>query len=192
MILNAFEEVEHPKGRIRLLDGRLLDAYPIVDEKKEEESQELFLQNAVYLYERRDAILQDSRMFLARVPIQNGLAYTGSDGFNDPTPTLGVYIEWWQTCKHSRLVIKRWKWFSGRVWRKSLLYHIAGSPLSGRNHCSAVAEDGKTHIVSVSPFKDVWVSFMRINNRYKEPKRMYDYYTLEQTINILRHGKENN
>lgn len=176
MIINTFEEVTHPDGKIILLDGTMLDAYSRESEKRDNADEEFFLQNAVFLYENRDKIMRDSRMFLALVPIKCGLAYTNTSRLE--RPTLGVYVEWWLTCGKSVILDKK-----GRM---HLIYHIAGSPLSGGNHCSAVNEEGRTNIVSVYPFRDVWTSFMRINNRYNVPKQRYDYYTLAETINILK------
>lgn len=176
MILNTFEEATHPDGKIILLDGTMIDAYSRVGEKRDNADEEFFLQNAVFLYKNRDKIMRDSRMFLAPVPMQCGLAYTNTSGLE--RPTVGVYVEWWQTCDKSVIIDKK--------GRKHLIYHIAGSPLSGGNHCGAVGEDGRTKIVSVYPFKDVWTSFMRINNRYSVPKQRYDHYTLTETINILK------
>ena len=68
-------------------------------------------------------------MFLTPLPFENNLAYTGSSGLRNAT--LGVYLEWWSECE--RAVIKK---DGGEV--QALTYFIAGSPLSGSNHCSAV------------------------------------------------------
>ena len=138
---------------------------------------ELFFKEAFYLYEHRDAILADSRMFLTPLPFRNNLAYTGTSGLN--SATLGVYLEWWDCCERS--VIKE----KGEV--AALTYFIAGSPLSGGNHCSAVRRNGKTMGVRfTSPFTDIWKSFIDINCRYTEAKQVYQAYTLEETISKLK------
>lgn len=61
--------------------------------RKEDEDLQFFLDHAFLFYRNAEAILKDSRMFLAPVPVRSGLAYSGGSGF--ASPTLGVYIEWW-------------------------------------------------------------------------------------------------
>lgn len=157
-----------------------------LDKKKPKESQEwekLFLKEAFFLYENKDRILSDRRMSLTPTPFRNGLAYTGSSGLGDAT--LGVYLEWWSTCERS--VLK----YDGEV--RALTYHIAGSPLSGSNSCSAVNREGRTITVRfISPFSDIWGSFMGINRRYAVLKELYpaSAYTLEETIAKLRETYE--
>lgn len=58
----------------------------------EEPWKRLFYKEAFFLYEHRDRILSDSRMFLTPLPFQNNLAYSGTSGLGDAT--LGVYLEW--------------------------------------------------------------------------------------------------
>lgn len=143
------------------------------------EWEKLFLTESFFLYENRDRILSDRRMSLTPTPFKNGLAYTGSSGLGDAT--LGVYLEWWGTCKRS--VIK----YDGEVL--GLTYRIAGSPLSGSNSCSAVNREGRTFTVRfISPFSDIWSSFMSINSRYADIKKHYpaSVYTLEETIAKLK------
>ena len=137
----------------------------------------LFLREAFFLHDHRDAVYADSRMFLAPVPLGNNLSYTGSAGLGNAT--LGVYLEWWDACEKS--VIK-----DGNGIR-ALTYLLAGSPLSGRNSCSVVTRDGKTETVEFSgPFSDLWGPFTAINRRYSEAKQRYRAYTLQETIELLR------
>ena len=49
--------------------------------KEDQTEIDLFLEYAHRLIDRSDDILADSRMFLAPIPIRNGLAYTGTSGF---------------------------------------------------------------------------------------------------------------
>ena len=138
---------------------------------------EPFFQNAFYLYEHRDAILSDSRMFLTPLPFKNHLAYTGTNGFNGAT--LGVYLEWWEAYDKAVLKDK-----DGTVC--ALTYFIAGSPLSGANRCSAINRDGKIVGVQFSPFIDAWRSFIAINKRYTKARQVYQAYTIEETIRKLK------
>lgn len=135
----------------------------------------LFLQNAHRLIAESDKIMADSRMFLAPLPIRNGLAYTGTSGMCNPT--LGVYIEWWRNYECA--------WTKDKYGERHPIYYIAGSPLSGSNKCAYVGDDGDGHSVSVYPFSPVWGSFMEVNAHYTEAKQLYDAYSLEEVIEIL-------
>lgn len=137
---------------------------------------ELFLQNAFLLFRNADRILNDSRMFLAPVPIQSGLAYTGTSGFMKPT--LGVYIEWWQNCK-----VDVTKDLDGE---DALTYHLAGSPLSGSNRCACVYPDGKSCTIVHPSFMPLWTTFIAVNRRYTEAKFKYEAYSLQEVVDILK------
>ena len=217
-IFAEFEKRERevfPHNKIILWDGRMLDCYPLaaqspdkIDDdhleldttgqflsvgakkpqpvspksKDTEEQKELFIKNAFYLLAHKERIMSDSRMFLCRIPIQSGLAYTGISGFRNPT--LGIYLEWWSIVEGAMR--------TDRKGRKSLVYHLAGSPLSGANKCAAVREDGKIEIVSLSPFNAHWGPFTRLNNRYTEAKQLYQAYTLQEVLNILNQEDDGN
>lgn len=201
-------KVEFPEGKIVLLDGTELECLPKADvvisdvesdqlafdttgqyfsignkkathqlpiDELKEAQKDLFVNNAFYLLAHKDRILSDSRMFLCPIAIQNNLAYTGTSGFRNPT--LGVYIEWWLNCQGAMRIDKN--------GLKSLVYHLAGSPLSGANKSSEVGEDGKTKTVTLLPFKDHWGPFIDINTRYTEAKAKYQAYILEQVLDIL-------
>lgn len=210
MIIETEEkDVHHPEGKIQLKSGAILDCFPKTDQpvaiaqdklsldttgeflqvgkrsrkrlfgKKTLERpawEQLFLQEAFFLYEHKERILADSRMFLTPLPFQNNLAYTGTSGLRNAT--LGIYLEWWDACEQAVINNE-----DGIV---ALTYFIAGSPLSGGNHCSAVDRKGKSRTVQFAPFTEIWTSFMRINQRYTEAKQIYQAYTLEETISKLR------
>lgn len=135
----------HPEGKIQLLNGNVLDCYPLEqpenkvdnalkldtmgtylaisgkkptaaprsDEEKEEEKK-LFLNNAFRFLQYRDRIMSDSRMFLCSVPIQSGIAYTGTRGFQ--RPTLGIYLEWWLNCERALFCEKDGNRFGHLSW----------------------------------------------------------------------------
>ena len=205
-IIKTHDDFKHPEGKIQLLNGTVLDCYPLeqageqvdnevkldttgtyfalggkkqaptpkTDEEKAEE-RTLFCDNAFRFLKYRNIIMSDSRMFLCPVPIQNGMAYTGTSGFHNPT--LGVYLEWWLNCESAIIC-------SG-IETNKVVYHIAGSPLSGSNRCGVVDENGKTETKSIHPFSSLWPIFMRINNRYDEAKSLYQAYSLKQVVEIL-------
>lgn len=141
--------------------------------KQEEIDEKLFYEHAHLFLANADKILSDSRLFLAPVNVENGLAYTGTSRFHKPT--LGVYIEWWLHHKDASIDAKGLPiWF------------ISGSPLSGSNACSAVDSKGKTYRAQLNgSFLAVWSSFVEVNNRYNEFKGRYMAYELREVIDIL-------
>ncbi|WP_297171015.1 hypothetical protein [uncultured Porphyromonas sp.] len=203
------EEETHPEGAIRLMDGTILTCYPkpeeempqevVADElqldktgeyfgigrrriapkpvvqEEQEELRQLFKDNAFYLLAHRERILQDSRMFLTPIVAHNGLAYTGTSGFH--RPTIGIYLEWWSHCLGTMVISD-----SGRM---SLVYQIAGSPLSGSNSCGQLYESGESAPIRLSGFSKYWQSLMQINTRYDEAKQIYQAYTLQELLDIL-------
>ena len=199
-------------NRILLMDGRLLECHPknetadnhidnemrldttgvylSTDNKKRQSKSAdephpdrvAFLQNAFLLFENAETILSDSRMFLAHVPIQSGVAYTGTSGFQHPT--LGVYIEFWQRSGMPMTIKDGIPPFTKD--HKVLLYHLAGSPLSGSNNCAFVTPDGTTLHNSVSPFIAYWPLFMKINNRYNEAKVRFQGHTIREVVDKLQ------
>lgn len=197
-----------PQNKIILTDDRVLDCHPLVTELPEKldhdpleldktgqyliigrrkptrtpqpsadigAQSQLFIDNAFYLLAHSERILSDSRMFLCPVAIQNGIAYTGTSGFR--RPILGVYIEWWLLAKSAM--------HTDDKGCRSLVYHLAGSPLSGINKCGAVREDGKQVAVTLSSFSAHWPLFMKLNQRYTEAKQLYQAYTIQQVLDLL-------
>ena len=181
---------EHPDGKILLLDGTELTCYEkqdVTDDKIDEEEKmrllKLFTDNAFYLLAHRERILSDSRMFLCRVPSKSGLMYSGYRGFQKPT--LGIYLEWWRKCPGAMI--------TGKDGTRSLVYHLAGSPLSGANWCKSVNENGEIHEVKFNLFISHWRPFVGINTRYTSAKQRYQAYSLEEVLEILHtEDKEEN
>jgi len=173
-------EDKFPDGKIILLDGRVEDCHPRMTkeqppytDKEREADKERFIKNAFFFLAHKERILTDSRMFLCPVSM-------GSIGFADPT--LGIYLQWWETCVGAM--------FTDKKGRRGLLYKLSGSSLSGHNFCGVVHEDGTTKNVELHPFKDYRDSFIRINNLYKSSKQKYQAYSLRQVLDILDHEEE--
>lgn len=208
--INTKDDFKHSEGKIQLLNGTVLDCYPLeepvdkVDNKlkldttgtylvvgrekpteapqsneEKEEEKKLFLNNAFRFLQYRDRIMSDSRMFLSPVPIQSGMAYTGTSGFQ--RPTLGIYLEWWLDCERGL--------FCDKNGIKKLVCRLAGSPLSGSNRCDVVDENGIMETLALPSFRSMWQTFIEINCRYDEAKDLYQTYTLKQVVEIL--DKEN-
>lgn len=149
---------------------------PSEEEERRKLAEKFFTDHAFFFLDHRKEILNDSRMFLAPVPVQSGMAYTGTSGFK--RPTLGVYIEWWMTCIPA--IISH----DGKdPW---LVYYIAGSPLSGRNCCGIVNANGECRSECLpNPFSAIWHSFVDVNTRYDEAKERYEAYSLEEVVELL-------
>lgn len=200
--------------KIELMDGRVLECYPKEDEPTQAIDNELkldtsgvfltigkkqvqqrqedideqkridrrsFLDNMFLFIEHRERILSDSRMFLCPIPIQNGIAYTGTSGFR--RPTLGVYIEWLLNCPNASM----WNEETNEKW---IVYHLAGSPLSGCNRCGLVNQQGETKVEQVGSFSSLWPKFKKINCRYDEAKVKYQAYNIREVLDIFeKEGK---
>lgn len=206
------DSIIHPEGKIRLLDGRIIDCFPktesftmpdgteqlsldstseyltlkqysrqdsLSDEQRTKEEYELFLKNAFFFLSMKDRILNDSRLFLARVPIQSGIAYTGTSGFRNVT--LGIYIEWWLNCREAN--------FIEDFGIQYLVCKSSGSPLSGSNICIVSKSDGEYLYAHLKTFLPVWSNLIKINTRYTEAKETFQAYTLKDAFYILK--KEN-
>ena len=134
----------------------------------------IFFENAWFFLEHAEEILSDSRMYLTPVKIQNGIAYTGTSGFQHPT--LGIYLEWWLNFKEAAI-----------DGNGNPIWYISGSPLSGNNCCKAATMQGDSvKINQRTPFLDIWTSFCKVNNRYNEVKLNYEAYSLEEVLIMLR------
>lgn len=138
-------------------------------DQKRKEQREAFVRSLWYFYEHRDVIYQDSRMFMAPVPMVNSLAYTGTRGFR--APVLGVYMEWLEHCEQAHV--------SDDNGMHAMIYQFAGSPRSGSNHCMAVNCMGETSAVHIVGFKSLWTSFMEINTRYDDYKGEAEAFDVE-------------
>jgi len=137
---------------------------------------QFFVDLAFFFLACKEQILSDSRLFLAPVPIRNELAYMGQSGLEHPT--LGTYIEWWfHHLEFHRL---------DHQGTLSHIYQFAGSPLSGKNICWTIDEQGRIRRESRSSFQQMWSSFQQINRRYAEASCQYESYTLEQAYQFLR------
>ncbi len=136
---------------------------------------QLFIDNAFYLLAHRERILQDSRMFLTPIGVQNGSPYTESPGMD--APTIGVYLEWWSSCLGSMVLSK-----SGRM---SLIYELTGSPHSKVTSGRQLYENGETEPIHSYGHVQYWESLIEINKRYSEAKQIYQAYTLQELLDIL-------
>ena len=152
------------------------DVQPQVESDAEEANREFFLEHAFIFFRNAEKIMSDSRMFLAPVPIVNGIAYSGTAGFTNPT--LGVFVEWWLNCETDVT--------HDRSGKEALCYAIAGSPLTGINGCGCVYPDGTTERIVFAKFSNVWRTFVQINQRYTEVKQIAEAYSLQEVYDKLK------
>ena len=170
-------------GEYLQIGGRKRRKHPAERNPQDVRREQLFLRYAHRLIAMSDTILADSRMFLAPLPIRNGLAYSGTSGFQNPT--LGVYIEWWKRYKCSWVLDDAEDENGVEEAAPEPIVYIAGSPLSGANKCAYVTAEGECRGTSVTRFAPVWKSFVAVNTRYTEEKQRYEAYTLEEVISRL-------
>lgn len=188
--LNIYEKLEkvfpqHANNEVNstlALDAE--DDYLFVARRKREieqrdqerkELREAFVRNLWFFYKHRDVIYQDSRMFMAPVPMVNSLAYSGTRGFR--APVLGVYMEWLERCEQAHV--------SDDNGMHAMIYQFAGSPRSGSNHCMAVNRMDQTSAVHIVGFKSLWTSFMEINTHYDDYKGEVEAFNLEVVFGMI-------
>lgn len=135
--------------------------------------QELFCKHAFLFLRNADTILADPQMAYCIVPFQNGTAQTGAF----PCHTLGVYLEWWQTCELATHISKD--------GRRALIYKFAGSLLSGVNYCDCVFEDSTTERFSCKTLINLCRSFSPISKRYSDRRDEVVPYSLDEVIERL-------
>ena len=173
---SAMKEAGMEDNVFTIEDGRALKGYPRAQpddsalEWPEKEARdvdmELFVENAHFLFENREKIFADSRMFLAPVNIMSGAAYIGPL----VKPTVGTYLEWWL-----------------RRGREELAFFVSGSPLSGANASRSVAKDGSVvPLPKPGMFLNLVKEFTDAHRRYLEERKKYEVYSLLEVILRLK------
>lgn len=161
---------------ITLKDGRTLECMPKTESSPEQFSwpddaerrreYELLKKNAHFIFENREKVLSNSKIFFAPVNVMSGGAYIGAF----VKPTLGSYVEWW---------IARGK--------DELALYVSGSPLSGANVSKSITKSGK--MVELKPdgmFLNLVKEFNSFHKCYKDIRGNIDAYTLEEAISQLK------
>lgn len=142
-------------------------------EKEKLSESKLFINNAFFLLTNGKKILSDPRMAFTPVEIYSGLIFLGQF----PRPTLGAYIEWWQSCKYTSV--------EETDGTTSLVWKFVGSPLSGMNATLTVSPKGFVSQIHLKQFLDLWCSFREILYKYKEAPHPQNIFPLDQVIKIL-------
>lgn len=195
-----------PVGKIKLLDGSVLDCYPpyrkgnlvdheFLDVDSDEYKSQIKsdrLRNLWNAY-NDEAIIQ---MFLDNAFLlldSSNLVFADSRIFLTPLPianklflkddtdlqkpVLGALIEWWRNCHAADFMDS-----NGKEW---IIYKMSGCPITGRNRCSLLNRKGETRQASVKSFNEAWKSFANINSRYKEAKNRFRAYSMRESLFIL-------
>lgn len=146
-----------------------------VDDKylaETKDAKSLLFKNIRLIYDNAERILTDSRMFLAPLTCAGGLYYSGSGPFENPV--LGVYLQWWMTCKEAHPKDDEW------------VFYFSGSPLSGINHCGVIGIEGQKESIKVADFDNLYKSFARINKMYSDLSDTCEHYPLREVIERLK------
>ena len=161
---------------IELMNGTLLECFEkeqdLHEQERVEQEERIFIDNAFFFLAHRDKIMNDSRMFLAPVPIHHTIFFWRGK------ICLGDYLEWWLSCESARRMSDDNK--------KSLVYLLAGSHCTGSNRCHDVDESGTTERVQLSDFSSAAGQFIRIGERYKNFIGEFEAYSLENVVEILK------
>ncbi len=161
---------------IELMNGTLLECFKNEQDRHEQErgdkEEKVFLDNAFFFLAHRDKIMKDSRMFLTPVPIRHTIFFWRGN------ICLGDYLEWWLSCESARRM--------SDDNRMLLVYLLAGSHCSGSNRCHEVDEFGTTEGIQLSNFSSAAGQFIRIAERYKNFVGVYEAYSLEEVVEILK------
>ena len=158
------------------MNGTLLECFKKEqgqhDQERVEQEHRIFIDNAFFFLAHRDQIMKDSRMFLAPVPIHHTIFFWRGN------ICLGDYLEWWLSCESARRMSDE--------NRMSLVYLLAGSHCTGSNRCHAVDEFGTFERIQLSDFSSAAGKFIRIAERYKNVVGVYEAYSLEEVVGILK------
>lgn len=131
--------------------------------------QRLFAESAWLLYENRERILNNPWMAYAPIDMQNVLMY--SSPFE--SVTIGAYLEWWMQCEGALHTNDRGV--------PCLMVRFCGSPLSGKNTCTMVAQDGAIEEWYSPQFHHIWHKFLDIRKHYTQ-EQPEQPYCLEEVI----------
>ena len=195
--------------KITLIDGSLLECYPIVPEPEVTESDDFSLDTTGQylqvgrkphlatdkeLEERRRQERIDAKLFYGHAYLFLDNAekiLSDSRMFFAPVYVVnGLAYTGTSGFRHPTLGIYIEWWLHHKEAsidaKGRPIWFISGSPLSGNNACSAVDCNGKTHRAELNgQFLSVWRSFVEVNTRYTEAKGRYVAYGLQEVIDIL-------
>ena len=199
--------------KITLIDGSLLECYPIVPEPEVTESDDFSLDTTGQylqvgrkphlatdkeLEERRRQERIDAKLFYGHAYLFLDNAeriLSDSRMFFAPVHVVnGLAYTGTSGFRHPTLGIYIEWWLHHKEAsidaKGRPIWFISGSPLSGNNTCSAVDRNGKTHRAELNgQFLFVWRSFVAVNTRYTDVKGRYMAYGLQDVIDLLERSE---
>ena len=202
------KKFQHPEGKIQLLNGRILDCYPLEQFQGEVDNQLAFDTTGIYLSLKKPnkANTVQNRQYdeekeMKKLFLENAFVFlenrerilSDSRMFLCPVPVQsGLAYTGASGFRRPTLgiYVEFWKACpassimeeNGKKW---LLWYVAGNPQSGSNRCGLVNPQGEMKCEQVNSFIDIWRPFMEINTRYDEAKRRYEAYTLREVLAIF-------
>lgn len=127
----------------------------------------LMVEHSWFLFDNKDSVFRDSKMFLTPVNIQSGGIPIGTI----VKPMLGTYLEMWSDMDDKSILPIR----------------CAGSVLSGSSWSKGVDRDG--NVVDINPetrYSEMLKRFESYHSRYADERRKFSSYSLMETIMRLR------
>lgn len=127
---------------------------------------ELFLRYAHRLFEKRDIILSDSRLYGVKLPLSTPYC----------APTLGDYMVWWKNYRCSQVIDPA---------GKPQFIHSYWGGFSGVRGVAYLDSDGRNFFVDVESPYYVRASLSEVCKNSDKQYSLYDVLTLEQAIKVL-------
>lgn len=199
--------MKETENEISLMDGRVIEAYPLDKEEPavnnklsldttgeylvlSKKRKPLPLVDAEYREERRRReaeFYSNAWLFIAKAD----RILSDSRLFLTPVPMVNG-LAYTGTSGFRRptlgVYVEWWKlhYEASHTKNGAPLWYLAGSPLSGANSCAYVTKDGKSESINITHFSRAWHTFVAVNTRYDEAKTKYQAYTLQEAIKLLR------
>ncbi len=216
-VFDLNQKAEHPEGKIELLDGSVIEGYPLEQEQEEVNNEFALDTTGEYLQLHRQKTVPEQREEAAarrkrreeveELFLKNAFylwahseeILSDSRMFLTPIPVQSGLAYTGRSGFNNPTLGVYIEWWltctASRVMKEDgsyeLVWFLSGSPLSGANCSSAVNEKGETRTTPLSAFRDAWQSFVAVNIRYDRCKEKYRAYTLEEVLDILRSRPEN-
>lgn len=159
---------------LQTIDGKVVPLFPKEHETEPCRDINLLAENAYILLGNAHLILNDSRMILAPIDLNCGLAYCGKF----EAITLGGLLEYWIHSENSR------------DREGNPLIHLAGSPLSGSNKCGVALPNGKWKTVRLTNFSGAYKDYLKFGHRYCEYIDTSEAYSLADVVKMLKEWGE--
>ncbi len=205
---------DHPEGKIQLLDGSIIDAYPkrvkktpkpaelLTEESKEKEKPKV--RKRWHIQTKRAKIRAHIEAHRIRTKdfYENAFFFlenserilSDSRMFLAPVPLRSNLAYFGHAPFESPtlgIYIEFWKNSEYAVFNdkdniQRVVGSMAGSTLSGNNFTVCGDKFGRIKEMHITKFSSTARDFMFINKRYKEVKEKYDAYTLSEVIEIFR------